>query len=375
MALDHVRDYFMDGRINPLDLSTTYPALYFTRWITHYCAPTFVFLAGTGAFLACARGKTRPQLAWFLWTRGLWLVVLEFTWNNFCWSFDVHFAPFIAQVIWAIGGSMMLLGCLVFLPTWLVTIVGIALIAGHNAFDTAGADNGEALRWYWKAAKYGGVLEPLKDTEIGEPWSGLQLHVGYAILPWLGVMAVGYGCGSVWLLDRDRRRRLLIGLGLTLTLLFIGLRYANVYGDPKPWQPQSSDLNTVFSFLDCCKYPPSLLYDLMTLGPTMVALGLCDRRLGATSRPLVIFGRVPLFFYLLHVPLIHLLAVAFAQVRYGDAGFLFRNPLFMDFPEGYGYSLATVYLLWIVVVALLFPPCWWFAGVKRRHPDGWLSYL
>jgi uncharacterized membrane protein len=375
MVLDHVRDYFTDVRFDPLDLTRTNPPLYFTRWVTHFCAPTFVFLAGTGAFLAGTRGKTKPQLAWFLFTRGLWLVVLEFTLNNFSWSFDVHFAPLIGQVIWAIGGSMVLLAGLVFLPTGFVTLLGIALVAGHNYFDGVRPDSLGSLGWLWMVAKSGGILEPLKSTGIGEPWSGLKVIVAYPILPWLGVMAVGYGFGSLWLLDRGRRRPLLMGLGLTLILLFVGLRFGNGYGDPKPWKTQSSDLFTLFAFLDCQKYPPSLLYDLMTLGPAILALGLFDRPLGSWSRPLVTFGRVPLFYYLLHVPLIHLLAVAFALVRYGDAAFLFRNPLFMRFPEGYGYGLPVVYLLSVVVVGLLFPACWWFAGVKRRHPDGWLSYL
>jgi uncharacterized membrane protein len=201
------------------------------------------------------------------------------------------------------------------------------------------------------------------------------LIFGYALLPWFGVMALGYGFGAIWLLEGRRRRHLLMGLGLTLTLLFVGLRYSNWYGDPSPRTTQKSTLFTVFSFLDCDKYPPSLLYDLMTLGPAILALGVFDRPLGSRSRPLVIFGRVPLFFYLLHVPLIHLLAVGFAWVRYGDAAFMFENPLFVKWREGYGYGLPVVYLLTALVVAALYPPCWWLAGLKRRHPEGWLSYL
>jgi uncharacterized membrane protein len=300
------------------------------------------FWPARGLSFRGARGKTKVQLARFLWTRGLGLAVLEFTLNNFSWSFDVHFAPIIAQVIWAIGGSMMLLAVLVILPTWAVTIVGVALIVGHNAFDGIPTNIPDSFAWYWMAGEFGGVLEPLRFTGIGDPWAGLKVIVAYPILPWLGVMAVGYGCGSLWLLDRTRRRGLMMGLGLTLTLLFVGLRYVNGYGDPKPWTPQSSELFTVFSFLDCQKYPPSLLFDLMTLGPALLALGLFDRPLGPLSWPLVIFGRVPLFYYLLHVPLIHLMAIAFALVKYGYATFLLKNPLFMKYPEGYGYSLPIV---------------------------------
>jgi uncharacterized membrane protein len=362
-------------RFDPLDLRYTNAPLFLTRWITHFCAPTFVFLAGTGAFLAGSQGKSEAQLARFLLTRGLWLVVLEFTLNNFSWSFDIYFDPIIGQVIWAIGGSMVVLAGLVFLPAWAVLAVGLVIVAGHNYFDHVRADSLAPFGWCWTIAKSGGLMEPLKFIGLGKPWSRLHVIIAYPLAPWLGVMAAGYGFGAIWQLERQRRRTLLIGLGLLLTTLFVALRYINQYGDPRPWSTQKNTLFTVFSFLDTFKYPPSLLYALMTLGPAILVLGVFDRPLGSWSRPLVIFGRVPLFFYLLHVPLIHLLAVGFALHRHGNAAFMFKNPLFVRWPEGYGYGLPVVYLLTALVVAVLFPPCWWFAGVKRRHPEGWLSYL
>jgi uncharacterized membrane protein len=373
MALDHVRDYFTDIQIDPLQLSTTYPALYFTRWITHFCAPTFVFLAGTGAFLYGSRGKTKGELSWFLISRGIWLVILEFTLVHLGWSFAFDYRFIVGQVIWAIGVSMMGLGVLVFLPTAVVTWIGIAIIAGHNYFDKVKPESfGDLKIW-------GAIWKAMKGTGSIRLWEDFDLWVPYPVLPWLGIMAAGYGFGTIWLLDRDRRRKWLIGLGLLLTIGFIALRYDNRYGDTHPWKQQTTTEYTVYSFLKCEKYPPSLCFTLMTLGPAILVLAWLDRGpTSALARPLVTFGRVPLFYYLLHVPVIHLLAIGIGHLRFGTSDFLWHNPNTPPYTElrpDYPYGLGVVYAIWILVLLILYPLCVWFAGVKKRRSDWWLSYL
>ena len=373
MALDHVRDFLSDARFDPLDLSRTTGALFLTRWVTHFCAPVFVFLAGAGAFLSAASAKTRPQLAWFLLSRGLCLVALEFTLVHLGWFFNLEYRLLLGQVIWAIGCSMVMLAGLIFLPTWAVTVLGVALIACHNLSDGFRAESLGPFGWLWVVLCSGSFrYGPLA------PWPGVYFFVAYPILPWLGVMAAGYGFGRVWLLDRGLRRWWLLGLGAGLTLLFVALRSLNRYGDPSPWSVQPSGLFTFFSFINCSKYPPSLLFLLMTLGPAILALALFERSFGPLGRVFVTFGRVPLFYYLLHLPLIHLLALGFAYVRYGEVGFMFQNVAFAgpgQLPAGYGYSLPVVYLVWFGVVLALYPLCSWFAGIKSRHRAGWLSYI
>jgi len=284
MALDHTRDFFTDARFDPLDLSRTTPALFLTRWVTHFCAPIFVFLAGTGAFLSVRRGRTRPQRAWFLLIRGLWLVVLEFTLVHLGWFFNFEYRWLIGQVIWAIGLSMVALAGLSFLPTWTIALLGISVVVGHNALDGLSAEQFGLPLWLWVA---------LVRPDPLEPWPGTRFFVAYPVLPWLGVMAVGYGFGAIWLLDRPQRRRWLLSLGVVLATAFVALRFANGYGDPNPWREWAAGWQTVLSFLDCTKYPPSLLFVLMTLGPALLLLAWFDRPVGVLGRPLVVFGRVP----------------------------------------------------------------------------------
>ena len=373
MALDHTRDFFSkDLAFDPTDLGRTFPALFLTRWITHYCAPVFIFLAGTGAFLSTGRGKSRGELSRFLLTRGLWLVLLELTWVRclgWQFNFDLHFT--FGAVIWAIGWSMVALAVLVFLPLRWVTAFGLLMIASHNLFDSVKPESWGSLGWLWKILHSGGMILPAK---------GCRFAAGYPLVPWIGVMAAGYGFGSLLLREPVERRRWLFGLGATLTLLFILLRAINIYGDPRPWSGQKNSLFTLFSFINCHKYPPSLLYLLMTLGPALLVLAALDRGMFRWLKPLLVFGRVPLFYYLLHLPLIHGLAVLASYWAYGRADWWFANP-----PEGpdapilrpadYGYGLPVVYLVWIGVVLVLYPVCRWFAGVKRRRRDPWLSYL
>ncbi len=367
MALDHVRDYFhFSFEFDPTDLSRTYTALFVTRWVTHFCAPVFVFLAGAGAFLYASRGKSKSDLSKFLFTRGLWLVLLELTVLHAAWFFNFDLRAEMAQVIWALGWSMVALSGLIYLPVTAVTAFGVAMIAVHNLFDGIQAQNLGSFGWLWRVLHEGGLMQPTPNSGI---------YVFYPLIPWIGVMAAGYGFGRLLLHERGARRRRVLILASALILMFIILRAVNLYGDPTPWSAQKSRLFTFFSFINTFKYPPSLLFLLMTLGPAIAALALLDRRAGKFTRPLIVFGRVPLFFYVLHILLIHALAVVFACARYGQARWLFQNPPDFAAPKDYGYGLPVVYFVWIAVVLILYPACRWYAGVKRRRRDAWLSYL
>jgi uncharacterized membrane protein len=370
MALDHVRDFFSDRLfLDPTDLKTTTPAIFLTRWVTHFCAPTFIFLAGTAAFLSGTRGKSTPALSWFLLTRGLWLAFMEVTVNRALWMFNYDVQHHGAGVFWAIGWSMVVLAGLVYLPVSVVTLLGVVMIVLHNLLDGLTAEQVGLPGWLWVIVHSPGDAPVVGDITFG---------TGYCLVPWMGVMASGYGFGALLLLDHRLRRWLLFQLGTGLILLFIVLRAANVYGDPNPWVQQSSPLWTFLSFLNCTKYPPSLLFLLMTLGPAILALAVFDRPLPRLARPIVTFGRVPLFFYLLHIALIHGAAVLCDWVRFGWsplAGFGPWEVRAEAVPEAYGLSLPWVYLVWIGVVLVLYPPCRWFAEVKRRRPGTWLSYF
>jgi uncharacterized membrane protein len=371
MALDHVRDFFTNAKFDPLDLTLTNPALFMTRWITHFCAPVFIFLAGTGAFLSTTRGKSKRELSWFLFTRGLCLVLLEITWVRCLgWEFNFQFHNIPAAVLWAIGWSMVGLALLVYLPNWAVAAFGIAMIVAHNAFDGVHAESWGPFEWLWRILHQGGGFQVTRNVTF---------IAAYPIVPWIGVMAAGYGFGTILLHEPLRRRREIFLLGAALTLLFVVLRWSNLYGNPKPWVEQRNALLTVFSFIDCHKYPPSLLYVLMTLGPALILLALLDRGTPRILQPALVFGRVPLFFYLLHLPLIHLLALLTALVRYGRAEWLFGSPFGATdqfaIPADNGFGLPIVYLVWLLVVLMLYPACKWFAGLKRRRRDAWLSYL
>jgi uncharacterized membrane protein len=369
MALDHVRDFFHHDALlfDPTDLTKTNTALFLTRWVTHFCAPVFVFLAGTGAFLSTRRGKTKGELSRFLLTRGLWLVLLELTIMKLGWTLSLDFTFNVGQVIWAIGWSMVALGLLVYLPLWAITAFGITMIAMHNAFDPIRAHSLGTLSGVWAT---------LHTGELTETYGGIRFLPMYPLIPWIGVMATGYGFGQIFTLEREKRKKILLGLGLGLTLLFIILRATNLYGDPRPWSVQGSALWTFFSFINCQKYPPSLLYLLMTLGPAIASLAFFERvnvKQSRLAHPFVIFGRVPLFYYVIHIPFIQLLAIIFALITYGSAiseAFKTGRP-----PEDYGYNLWVVYLVWVGVVLTLYPVCRWLAGVKRRRRDAWLSYI
>ena len=373
MALDHTRDFFhshhLHGLGSPLDLKTTTMALFLTRWVTHFCAPVFIFLAGTGAFLSSTRGKTKRDLSWFLVTRGAWLVVLELTFIRwFGWNFSFESHVLYGAVIWAIGWSMIALAALVHLPLWATTTTGLAMIVGHNAFDSVTPQSWGSLDWLWRMLHVRGPIEFAP---------GYSLRISYPLVPWIGVMAAGYGFGRILLRPRAERRSVVLWLGIASTLTFVVLRYANVYGDARPWSVQNSAGFTILSFLNCGKYPPSLCYLLMTLGPALIALALLDRETPASLKPVLVFGRVPMFYYLIHLPLIHGLAVLVESVRFGSAPWLFGN-MFGERPKPVaeaGFNLLGVYLAWFVVILLLYPVCRWFDDLKRRRRHAWLSYF
>jgi uncharacterized membrane protein len=361
MALDHTRDFFSNLRFQPEDLSRATPFLFFTRWITHFCAPTFFLLAGTGVALSMSRGKTKAEISRFLWTRGLWLVFLELTVIHFGWQFDMKF-PQLLIVIWALGWSMVILAALIHLPKKTILVISLIAIAGHNVTDGIDPQSLGALAPLWHVLHAPGPisLDPV-------------IFVAYPLIPWFAVMSLGFVLGDVFTWSAQRRRSFLLRAGIAATMAFVVLRYFNLYGDPNPWSPQRSFGLTLSSFGNTTKYPPSLMYLLMTLGPTFIALALLENARGAVTKVVSVYGRVPMFYYVLHLYVIHSLAYAFAVIQGGDGSFL--NLDVERFPAWYGTNLAGVYLAWLIVVALLYFPCRWFAGLKARRKDWWLSYL
>ncbi|MET0388307.1 MAG: heparan-alpha-glucosaminide N-acetyltransferase domain-containing protein, partial [Polyangiales bacterium] len=360
MALDHVRDYFTNVRYEPTDLAKTSVALFFTRWITHYCAPTFIFLAGTSAYLL-SRKLDRPALQRFLLTRGLWLVLLEFSVVSFVWSFNfLYKLGLVMQVIWATGISMCFLAGLVYLPTVAVGAVGVVMIAGHNLLDGI------------PPARFGGWAPLWNIIHVqGELPFGLAL---YPLVPWIGVMASGYAFGACYRLDGETRTRRQLALGAGLIALFLIVRGINVYGDLQPWAAQRDVLWTVMSFINVTKYPPSLAYVTMTLGPALLLLAAFEHLPGGRlARALETLGRVPMFAYVLHLAIAHLLAGVLGLV-WLDTPVILTN-IFVFYPDAWGVGLGSVYVAWLVVLACLYPLCRWFAALKRQRTDWWLAYL
>jgi len=371
MALDHTREFFhVDaGLFQPDDLTRTTAMLFFTRWITHICAPAFMFLAGVGAYLRLARTRDRFRLSRFLWSRGLWLVLLELTVLRLAMNFSLTRGIVLLTVLWALGWSMMALGFLVRLPVRILAFLSVSIIVLHNLTDPVNASQLGSAGWIWYILHQPGIFH------VGN----VPVLAAYPLIPWAFVMAAGYCFGAVVVLDPPRRRAAMIRIGLAVSLAFIVIRWINAYGDPLPWAAQPSGM-VFLSFLKCTKYPPSLDFLLMTLGPAILLLAWFDRFSLAKTNPLIVFGRVPLFYFLLHLFIIHGLTIPFALVRYGHAGFLF-GPLPSAggsaelFPPHYGYSLWTVYLVWIGVVVMTYPLCSWFARLKERKRSPWLSYL
>src|ERR1700689_4171747 len=369
MALDHTRDFFGDLASQPTNLATTTTALFFTRWITHICAPVFFLLTGTSAYLMLRR-VSRRELSRFLLTRGAWLIFLELTVMRFALQFNVDYHVTIITVLWGLGWAMIVLAGLIWLPKWAIATIGVIMVAAHNALDGVEPATFGVLAPVWSILHAPGIILDTGRSVV---------LVAYVLIPWVGVTALGYVLGQVYRWDANRRRALLLWLGIPLCALFVALRFADVYGDPVPWSPEKSALWTMISFLNTNKYPPSLLFLLMTLGPALLLLRAFDHGVPALLRPALIIGKVPLFFYVLHFYLIHLLAVVASYLRYGEAGEMFRSPDVGHFPfsepPDWGSSVPVVYLLWALVVLIMFPLCRWYAGVKRRRTDWWLSYL
>ena len=372
MALDHVRMYFGHGTwySEPTNLSTTTPLLFFTRWITHFCAPVFVFLTGTSAFLYGSNQARTSQVALYLFMRGLWLVFAELIVVNFAWTFDITFSFRILQVIWAIGLSMIILSTLVFLPVKIIIVMGALITFGHNLLDPIEVNGTSTsdLIWY--------VLHQPNTLFLGNTIVSLV----YPVLPWLGLMILGYGFGMLYASDYSEatKRRWLLGIGLGAMLLFISLRGFNLYGEPRGWSTQRSFIFTMMSFLNTSKYPPSLHFLLMTMGPALVFLTWSEKIRNRFTNPVVIFGRVPFFFYIIHLYLIHalaLLALVFSGRDWHEY-ILSAQGLSSGTLSNFGLSLEAVYFVWILVVMLLYPLCKWYQIYKEKNPEKWwLSYL
>jgi uncharacterized membrane protein len=371
MALDHVRDYFHAEAFlyHPLDLEKTNAAIFATRWITHFCAPVFVFLAGTSAFLVGQR-KGKRELSTFLLTRGIWLVILEFTIINISWFFNFKFTFFALTVIWALGLGMIALAAAIHLPFKVILFIGILFVAGHNFLDSVHVDGETAQSFIWKVLHEAALVK----------FPNFTVFIGYPILPWTGIMLLGYCFGTLYTPSVDplfRKKRLYL-LGFSSIIVFFILRAVNIYGDPAPWSVQSSTLDTFLSFMKVTKYPPSLSYALITLGPSLLFLAVSEKYSGKLVDIVTALGRVPMFYYIVHLYVIHIVALIAARAT----GFKLTDMVFdtwvTDSPnlKGYGFSLAVVYIIWILLVLGLIPLCLWYDRYKRNHREKrWLSYL
>lgn len=372
MALDHVRDYFHKDAFlhDPLDLATTTPFLYFTRWITHFCAPTFVFLAGTSAYLMGKR-KTKSELGNFLFKRGLWLIFIEVVIITFALTFNPLYNNFILQVIWAIGISMVLLGVAVRLPYNVILAIGLLIVLGHNLLDYPENARNHQVGFIWDLvhdARFDGY--PLGHNRT--------LLIVYAFLPWTGIMLMGYCAGRLFepAVTAIKRKKILLSLGFGLVVLFILLRWINAYGNPTAWAPQKDAMRSFLAFMNVNKYPPSLMYACITIGPALIVLALIENLQNGFTKFVLVFGRVPFFYYVIHFYVIHLMTVlAFYLSGYGTNDIVSPQTPFFFRPLQFGYDLWFVYVIWMALILLLYPLCKWYDRYKSAHFQWWLSYL
>jgi uncharacterized membrane protein len=403
MLLDHTRDFVYHNALigDPTNMSNTTVPLFFTRWITHYCAPIFVFLSGVSIYLQKMYGKSNGELARFLVTRGLWLIVLEFTVIRTLITFNLDYSLLgFAQVIWVIGVSMIVMAGLIYVPLRIVGAIGILMILLHNLLDVYRLPPGEA---FGGPATVGqGVWIVLHQQGIVPFFGGSVIVILYPLIPWVGVMAAGYALGAIYQWDAERRRKLLLTVGIAATVLFVTVRFTNYYGDPSPWmnnaefaarqaanpppgppadegaRPLSEPAFSFVSFLNTTKYPPSLLFLLMTLGPALIVLGLTDR---ISGKPIwqwiaIVFGRVPLFFYILQWLSAHFFGIGLSLLAGKDIGYFFQGPgPGTQLPPDNGFSLPVVYFAWIAGLIILFPLCYWYGEYKRKNKHWLLSYL
>jgi uncharacterized membrane protein len=372
MALDHVRDFFhyTASTDSPTNMATTTTALFLTRWITHFCAPTFLFLAGISAYLM-AQKKTVRQLSFFLIKRGFWLVLVEIAIVALAWTYNPFYNLIILQVIWAIGLSMIILGCIIWLPSNVILLAGLMIIGLHNNLDYIEASRHGQVNILWELAHHG-YFKPVRLS------ANHLFVIVYAFLPWTGIMFTGYGLGQIFVSGfyAKERRRILFGMGAFFILLFICFRYINQYGDPAPWHTQKNTLFTLLSFINLSKYPPSFDYITMTLGAALIMLGFLDRISKNSFSFLRVFGSVPFFFYVLHLYMIHAITVIVFFIQgYPRKDIAPQHSPFFFRPDHFGFHLPGVFLIWALVILILYPLCKWYYKYKTTHSQWWLSYL
>jgi len=366
MALDHTRDYFSNLHHDPLDFNYANVFYFFTRWITHFCAPVFVFLSGTSAYLSIKRGKSHTKAAKMLFTRGLMLIIFEITIIRFGWAFNFDYHAIFVQVIWVLGWCMIFLSAFIFLPMPAIAGVGLLLIFGANAFDSVHSDS-FTIPMIWDFFHQSDSVFLFNHS--------VRFFILYPVIPWVGVMMVGYCLGYIMQMPLQKRNKRLLAIGFSAMLLFIILRGINIYGDPHPWKIQDTAMHSVLDFIKCQKYPPSLLYLLMTLGPAITLMPLLENISAKIAGFFSVYGRVPLFYYILHIYLIHTLqliiglSMGYPLHIFTDTGSMF-NPKLV-----WGFSLGWVYVIWVSVVLILYYPCRWYMKIKMKHKKWWLSYL
>jgi uncharacterized membrane protein len=372
MALDHARDFYhADAFVfSPTDLEKTTPFLFLTRFITHFCAPTFVLLAGTSVRISQQR-KSKKELSYFLLSRGLWLILLELTVIRFSVLFQFYYDIVLFQVIWAIGFSMVLLAGIIHLPFRAILMLGLVITFGHDVLNLIQLQPGDPFLIPWT------FIHQVSFTEV---FQGTFALVAYPFLPWLGILLLGY-CLGEWYqkgFDADTRKKVLLRTGIVAIALFVFLRFFNLYGDPSSWSVQKDSVYTFLSFINVTKYPVSLQYTLLTLGPVLIILSWIEKVNSEGFRPFAIIGRVPLFYYILHFYLLHIVALALYMIRTGkglsEIDFHY-NATFGGLPPGYGFPLVAAYIAWICVVLILYPACRWYNNYKGTHKHWWLSYL
>jgi uncharacterized membrane protein len=370
MALDHTRDFMHIGSISqdPLNLMTSTPLLFFTRWITHFCAPVFVFLAGTSAFISMKRRNNLEYTRRYLITRGIWLIIIEFTLINFAIWFDLHFRILLFEVIAAIGFGFIILSLLLKLPVWFIGLIGLLIIFGHNFLSGLEFENHPVLKQ---------VLTPLINFNLYQVSPRFTFIISYPFIPWFGIMLTGYATGRLFELPAERRKKIFLSIGLSALILFVLLRFLNYYGDQSRWSVQKNELFTFLSFINVSKYPPSLLFSLMTLGVMFLIFHRADDLNKGFKRIVGVYGRVPFFYFLLHLYIIHCLMIiimllqgyhwadlSFEPFQYGRAG-----------PDS-GIKLPAIYLVWLSVVVILYPLCHWYGNYKTAHKENkFLRYL
>ncbi len=372
MALDHTRDFFHINGLtgNPLDPATTTPALYFTRWITHFCAPTFVFLSGLSAWLQGQR-KTKKELGAFLVKRGLWLILVDLAVMSLLLTADIHYGLFVLETLWSIGAGMVVLGLMIHLPFNVILATGLIIFFGHNLLDLAEKARGFDIPVWWSF---------LHRVAIIPLWGNHSLFIFYPFLSWAGLTLLGYCCGKLFTNETlQRRKKILLGIGISAIILFIVLRAINIYGDPISWSLQKNAIQTFFSFMNVQKYPPSLLFLCATIGSVLIFLALIKNTESRLAKIIKVYGRVPLFYFIVHFFILHLAQVitylsrshTVAEGMKGLPGlpFKFATP-------GEGFNLIIVYVIWIAIVILMYPLCRWYDNYKTGHKEKWwLSYL